>query len=263
MKSIFFVSTGRTGTTFLTRFFNTAVENAFSRHEPRPVFRRNKARYIKGEFKSYEKIRFRFTRQQWFNAEPEDWYVESNHHLFAAIPMIREAFPEAVIIHVIRDGRDVVTSWLNRYRYITNNNLPAEDIGDKEAVQLWESWNPLQRTTWLWKTVNTHTRKSKPDLTIRFEDIFTESPEDSVIFPLLDRFEGMSYNHKEVCRMLTRKVNTNKQDFFPYYKEWPSFWKSQFWEIAEEEMAFYGYNRKENALCPVMRLNEQVYSEIL
>ena len=36
MESVFFVSTGRTGTKFFARFFSTAYDNVLAYHEPTP-----------------------------------------------------------------------------------------------------------------------------------------------------------------------------------------------------------------------------------
>ena len=242
MSTVFFVSTGRTGTTFITKFFNAVVNNAFSLHEPRPVFRRPKAFFYSGKYKTYHKLRFQLTRNYWKWKHEEDWYVESNHHLFAAIPLIRASFPEAKIVHIVRDGRPMVTSWLNRYRYITNNNLPAAAIQDLEAMAAWDNWTPLQKTTWYWKTVNAHMRTTSPDVTVKFENLFTENPEESQFFDILDSMHGVSYEREEVLKFLTKKVNKNKQQFFPDYEAWPAQWKEDFWEIAGEEMAYHGYH---------------------
>ncbi len=190
----------------------------------------------------YEKYYFRASRHWMHLGHPQEWYVETNYHLFASIPLIRDAFPDALVFHIVRDGRDVVTSWLNRWRYITNDHMTPFHIPNDPAQQYWHEWNPLQKLAWYWKTVNNHARNQNPDMIITFEDLFKHRQE--IIFDILDKFEGISYDREKVLASLQTKVNRNKIEFFPKYKEWPEHWKTQFWEIAGETMESFGYGFK-------------------
>jgi len=239
VKTAFFVSTGRTGTDFFTDLFNNVIENTWSLHEPKPAFRTRGHRLMSHKHSTYEKYYFSLPRRAWQMKHEEEWYVETNYHLFAAIPLLRDAFPDALVFHIIRDGRDVVTSWLNRMRYINNDHMTPFDVKDDPAQALWHTWSPLQKLAWYWKTVNEHAIANSPDMVIKFEDVFKNDKEK--IFEILDQFEGISYDKEKVREAMNRKVNKNKSDFFPKYSEWPSHWKEQFWEIAGETMEKYGY----------------------
>ena len=242
MRTAFFTSTGRTGTDFFTTLFNEAVENAWSIHEPKPAFRRRAKKNINGQFGVFDIAYFKLPRMWEHRKHKEEWYVETNYHLFAYIPVIRKAFPDALVFHIVRDGRDVVTSWLNRYRYITNEHITPFDTGDKEAQKEWERWNPLQKLSWYWKTVNNHAFQQNPDLLIRFEDIFRQKG-GKEIWKILSQFENIEYSQEKAEKLLKQPVNKNNQEFFPKYREWPKKWKDQFWEIAGKEMAWFGYGR--------------------
>jgi len=239
MNTIFVTSTGRTGTDFFTTLFNEYVGNAWSLHEPRPAFRRRSHQLISREPTLFDKLYFKLPRIKKHRKHDEEWYVETNYHLATAIDFVREVFPQTTVIHVIRDGRDVVTSWLNKYRYITNDHLLPEHVGDAEAMKSWESWNPLQKLAWYWKTINQLAGQSEPDMWLRFEDIF--AGDKKAVFEVLERFEGLDYERSQVQQLLERKVNKTRTPFFPPYEQWPSLWKEQFDEIAGDAMKRFGY----------------------
>ncbi len=239
MKVAFFFSTGRTGTGWFTSLFNERVKNAWSVHEPHPAFRKRAQRLVSNKFTLYDKYYFKIPRWYRHKKRPQEWYVETNYHLFAAIPLIRSAFDGALCVHIIRDGRDVVRSWLNRYRYITNEHIRPRDFSDNMTSSKWNNWNPLQKLAWYWKTVNEHVYKNNPDLWIKYEDIF--KGEQSGIFDILELFEGLNYSKEDIKDHLVRRVNKNPFDFFPRYNDWPEKWKSQFDEIAGPAMKKFGY----------------------
>lgn len=240
MNIAFITSTGRTGTDFFTTLFNEYINNAWSLHEPKPAFRRRSHHLISRKPTLYEKYYFKLPRLNRHRKKTGVWYVETNYHLAACIPFLRSVFPESLIIHLIRDGREVVTSWLNKYRYITNDHLLPEHVGDKNVVYKWGTWNPLQKLSWYWKTLNTLAWDNHPDLWIRFEDIFREDQEG--ICRVLDLFEDISYNTEDIKMLLDRKVNRTQNRLFPDYNDWPPFWKEQFWEIAGDAMKRFGYS---------------------
>jgi hypothetical protein len=239
MNTIFVTSTGRTGTDFFTTLFNDYVGNAWSLHEPKPAFRRRSHQLISRKPTLFEKHYFRIPRIKKHREKDEQWYVETNYHLATAIEFLREVFPRTTVIHVIRDGRDVVTSWLNKYRYITNDHLLPEHVGDEQAMKKWKSWNPLQKLAWYWKTINLLAGESEPDMWLHFENIF--AGDKKAIFEVLDRFESLEYDTAQVKQLLNKKVNKTRTPFFPPHEQWPDLWKEQFDEIAGDAMEKFGY----------------------
>lgn len=239
MKVAFFVSTGRTGTDFFTKLFNKAVHNSWSRHEPKPAFRRRGYQLYSRAPTLWDKWYFMMPRKWHHQKRSEDWYVETNYHLFAAIPLIRSTFPDALVFHIVRDGRDVVTSWLNRWRYITNTHLTPFHVPNDPAQAHWAKWNPLQKLAWYWKTVNRHAISQQPDRIIPFEELFYSNP--ALIFEILSHFKGIQFHEDEVRQIIGEKINHSKIKFFPKYPQWPELWKRQFWEIAGDEMQRLGY----------------------
>ncbi|MHC4939970.1 MAG: sulfotransferase [Planctomycetota bacterium] len=238
MRLAFVTSTGRTGTAFLTRLFNEGVPGAFSLHEPRPAFRRRARSWMGRPATWLERRRFKATREGFCAGRPESLYVENNFQLFAAMPLIRETFPDAAVIHIIRDGRPVTTSYLNRYRYIRSDHITPADIPGDPAAEQWEGWSPVQKLAWYWSTVNRHVVAQGPDLVVRFEDMFDEHR--SGLWRMLDFLE-VEYDREVVEGLAGTRVNVNRAEFFPSYDEWPRLWKEQFREVAGDAMSEFGY----------------------
>jgi len=95
------------------------------------------------------------------------------------INKIRERFPQAKIIQLVRDGRDTVTSstfdWLlkdahdtDRHRFFVEKSINVLDrFFDNSVLQRWaQHWNNVNRTT----------RHAKPDLEVRFETMKEDQP---------------------------------------------------------------------------------------
>jgi len=241
-RTAFIVSTGRTGTGFLTRLFDQGIPGAFSLHEPKPAFRRRSRAWMGRGATAAETRRFRRTRDRFLREGDGSLYVENNYQLFAAIPMIRAVYPAAKVIHVVRDGRPVTTSYLNRWRYITSDHITPADVPGDPARERWESWSPVEKLAWYWTTVNRHVRAQDPDLVVRFEEMF--DADRSGLWKLLD-FLDVAYDRDRVLALAGDRVNTNRTEFFPEYEQWPPHWKEQFWAVAGGAMEEFGYAREE------------------
>lgn len=241
MRPVFILSTGRTGTDFFTRLFNEAVPEAWSLHEPRPAFRRRGQQLLSRSPSAFELQYFRLPRIQRHRAREESLYVETNYHLFACIPLLRKAFPGAFIVHIIRDGREVVTSWLNKWRYITNEHITPFHLPGHPDQEKWPYWDPLERNAWYWRTVQEVVDRDGVDMKLRFEDLFKENGGD--VLKLLEALEDrIGYDPDHVKGLLREKVNPSPRRFFPAYKEWPDHWKENFERIAGSKMEELGYS---------------------
>jgi len=239
MKCAFITSTGRTGTGYFKYLFNDTVKNTYALHEPQPAFRSRAGRLIREGKKFGDVTYFKTPRLYRHAMQSQEVYIECNYHLASAIDVVRDAFPKAPIIHLVRDGRSIVTSWLNRYRYITNDHITPEQVRDADAMSKWDKWNPLQKLAWHWCVINRNAQKHNPDLFLKFEEVFTQ--ENTRLFEILELIGGLEYDKNEVLDTLKIKRNATKQEFFPKYKDWPELWREQFWEIAGDTMEHFDY----------------------
>lgn len=124
---IFVVSTGRSGTKSLASYL-TLSNKIKCVHEPEPVLIKESTQYLYNEIIHEHMVQIlKVTRPETImNRE----YAESNNKLSFVLPAINEAFPEAKIVWLIRDGREVVSSFYS---------LGFYDPAFKE-MNLWHQW---------------------------------------------------------------------------------------------------------------------------
>lgn len=91
---------------------------------------------------------------------------------------IRTCFPNSKIIHLVRDGRDMVTSatfdWLlkdaagtDRHKhFVENENVPLPRFFDDDVLRRWAEH---------WSNVNQHVKSAGPDLEIWYESMISDN----------------------------------------------------------------------------------------
>jgi sulfotransferase family protein len=102
-------------------------------------------------------------------------------HVAAALPI---AFPEAVVIHIVRDGRDVVCSLLEK-PWLKREHPSADDAGlpygsyarfwvepDRRAE--FETSNDARRAAWVWRSYVTAARSAPGAVEVRYEEVATD-----------------------------------------------------------------------------------------
>ena len=187
---IFIVGADRSGTTFLGDCVAALPEVSYH-HEPEVM--KAAARYV------YER-RWGFRRASLFYRTVYRWLLRvhlDGHLRFAEktptnsfiVPFLARAFPEALFVHIVRDGRDAAAShleqpWLLRASATTGRREPGGYRHGPQA-RFWvepgrrtefESTTDVHRVIWAWRR---HTesalsgRELGPDryLELRYEDV--------------------------------------------------------------------------------------------
>lgn len=115
---------------------------------------------------------------------------QTPRYLFFAKEILK-AFPDARMVNIIRDPRDVLLSQKNKWkrRYLGAKNIPIY-----EAMRAWVNYHPYTITR-LWvsavRTAKTHENKNQ-FLTLKFEDIL-ENPDDNI--KVLCEFIGVEFEN--------------------------------------------------------------------
>jgi len=175
-KKIFFIlAIGRSGTMFLSQLLNKS-QNALVVHEKvRSDFRAYKEAFYseKNAYKYFHKFRKKeiFLRNM---KEDIEVYGEVNSVLRRHCNAIKNGFPTAKIIHLIRDGTDVVRSMMSR-QTMTNKDKNTKNIAPKKGdlwYNNWEEMTRFERLCWYWDIENRYLNKNV-EILIKFEDILS------------------------------------------------------------------------------------------
>lgn len=155
---IFVVSTARSGTQSLAEFLDN-IEGVRAFHQRKPRLLREIAGFIRGEIDaSTVAAKLRATRPETVDGLE---YAESFNALSFAIPALLRAFPGCRFIWLVRDGRDVVSSFV---RFVSQHcsGLPerwplhhvrADWTGDMTTGE-WLELPLFQRCCWYWAATN-------------------------------------------------------------------------------------------------------------
>lgn len=241
-KPFIITSTGRTGTTLFSQILNSISGN-YVVHEPIPSeqFYHAQALMYPDTAQEYL-IKFRL-REMAYRIQQERClrYGEVNGALRRHIVALKQVAPFFKIIHIIRDGMDVVTSILNRNTMTVRDKIyfriipPQKDISTDE----WFAMKRFQKICWMWAYENNFMRENS-DLSVRFEDLISNYDyfKECLLKPLeLD----ISYN---IWKQFTeRKVNATQGEKMHIYTNWSNSKKKFFWDICGKEMEIFQYTK--------------------
>jgi hypothetical protein len=150
---VFVLSTGRTGTQFLTELLrHSSLVRAH--HEPEPTLnllarkawqKEGSDDFFKGCFEGarYELLRNSFILNK--------GYVETNNRITFLAPFIRSLYPNAKFVHLVREAESFVKSGLQRGWY-TDTNI--HDEGRITKQEGWGEMDQVDRIAWLWAETN-------------------------------------------------------------------------------------------------------------
>lgn len=240
-KKLFLItSTGRTGTVLLSKMLNK-ISGAYVVHEP--LFRETKYHRLAMEDPrfSYNFLKDFRIKEMVYRIEKNNCnrYGEVNGALRRNIKELKELFPSMKIIHIVRDGRKVISSVLNRNTLLRGdayyNLQPSSCIVD---TQTWSKFNRFEKITYLWAAENKYMRENS-DLTIRFEDMISNYKyfKKNILDVL-----GLKLNHQEWAESMHKKVNkTKKIKTDTEFKKWSDDQKNFFNVHCSNEMQKNGY----------------------
>jgi hypothetical protein len=240
-KNIFFVlAIGRSGTKFLADLLNKAP-GTYVAHEPVQRDFRAYQRAFHSEEEAMKYIQGFRKREIYLRCRDKgiNTYGEVDSVLRRHGNALREAFPRASFIHLIRDGRDVVRSMISRdtltprdpktkYIYPTSKDLFKDQ---------WPHMSRFERLCWLWAVENGYLRGCIGHK-VRFEEVISDYEyfRQEILDPLcLDIPE-------ETWRKAVRlPKNVTKQYGIPHWTTWKASETQTFLRICGREMRANGY----------------------
>ncbi len=233
-------STGRTGTTLFSQMLND-INGAYVVHEP--LFQETKYHRLAMEDSKFSRSfleDFRL-KETLYRIEKNDCkrYGEVNSGLRRNIKELKELLPNMKIIHIVRNGKEVISSVLNRNTLLKGdayyNLKPSASIVDEKK---WSTFTRFEKITFLWSAENKYMRENS-DLTVRFEDLISDYTYfKKNLLEILDL--EIDYNTWE--KYVSTKVNINKNiKIDTAFDKWSNDQKEFFNLYCFDEMKRYNY----------------------
>lgn len=253
-KNVLFVSTGRTGTKTLASFFSHYFDNSVGNHQPphSRFFNMFSNMYVSGIFtySFLDRLVYKYKIPQIISSS-KDYYVEANTMNYIISKNIQNHFSETFIIHIIRDPRDYVTSYMNwvhgrAFSTIANRVIPFWHPNGYLTGQFslvgWMRLSEFERMCWFWRFENQlilDLNENNPRfMSIRFEDLF-ELDTSNCLKKVLS-FIGLEYDE---CMLdhFRYKQNVSRKDFFDNWNQWSSEESRNLHYYCSRLMKVYGY----------------------
>ena len=260
------LSTGRTGTQALAHYFNTAYDNVTALHEPKPTrhFRMMSNRAMTGKLSKETAVSALVrSRRRLVEKITRPIYIESNWYLYGFLEPLKEVFGRPKILHVVRDPRTFIPSYINYGTFSGLKKIAAEFLPywylkpeqkDPDAALRWKQMSEPQRLAWHWHVVNQEIDRGKDlygddYLLLRYEDLFPRENKGAGgdaakalppgLTKLLD-WVGLPANERLV-QLMGDKRNASRNRGFPKWEQWDEGTRTQVLEMCGEQMGRYGY----------------------
>jgi hypothetical protein len=253
-RTVWIVSSGRTGTQFLARYFDANFEAVTARHEPPPRVRTRLVAnaFAEGACRRERVLALLAGKKRRIDHLGAEIYVESNPFLWGAIGCLDEVFERPLVVHVVRDPREQIRSSLNHgtstgWKALANRFVPywypstPEDRGD---------W--LERAAGVWAFANRFLRDAgagcRDYRVFRYEDLFdaTQSGLRALCAAIGVPFRGAGSPVEPSQRM-----NRAEREVLGPWRAWSDEQCAAVQRIAWPLMGEYGYGKEPEWLARV------------
>ncbi len=215
---VFVLSTGRCGTQLITNLFDKQKHNkVFHNPHPELTYYANYAYQHYPETELLKPIidcaRYELIRNAFLLGET---YIETNNRITFFAYALKELFPHAKFIHLLRHPFPFVKSGLSRGWYKNNKIIEEGRIrpGNEKKLNQFYQYNQVQKIAWTWNETNTfikifgETMNHEKFLCIKAEDLFSDVNTASLLFNFIG-IQNFSVN--KLKRAIKKPVNVNKK----------------------------------------------------
>jgi len=239
-KFFFILGYGRSGTNFMANLLDQA-HGAHVFHEPvlEDFYAHTRAFYSP---KDAEKYIHGFRKKEIYYRMrhiSSGVYGEVNGVLRRHAEAMLGAFPGATLIHLVRDGRDVVRSTMSR-RTMTLKDPVSARIHPVTSDPWYVRWGELDRFAricWYWQVENSYLR-TVIGRTVQFEKILAsyEYFASEILEPC-----GIHMEKRDWEAAISTPRNSTSEFSMPKWDQWTVEQQNAFREICGEEMLQCGY----------------------
>ena len=239
-RLFFILGFGRSGTAFMAdlldralgaHVFHEPVLEDFSAHMRAHYSSRAAQSYMRG-FRKREI--YHRTRQA-----PPGVYGEVNATLRCHAGAIRDIFPGVTLLHLVRDGRDVVRSTVPRRTMTLRNpfSMMMHPMDSDPWHAHWAGMDRFARICWFWQEENRRLRTTI-GRTVQFEKILSsyEYFRTEVLAPC-----GIQIEEQVWREAISSPRNITPRHQMPKWEDWSPHQQTTFREICGAEMAACGY----------------------
>lgn len=251
-KIVFILSTSRTGTKTLAAGLHS--DDILSPHQPAysRILTIASNYYLHGWIsrRSLEWLVSCTREPQIMNASCR-YYLQVFSLDYLPAKIISEKIQNVYVIHIVRDPRTFVTSYMNwmhtRFKSFIANKLilgwhPSGYFTGEMSWKKWQQMNEFQRVCWHWTYKNTLLEKLFDNydnyLRIRFEDLFLTRDSNGLKSVL--SFVDIPYRER-FSAVVNRSENISNKMYFPRWDNWTVGQKQQLLDICGEKMKTYDY----------------------
>jgi hypothetical protein len=253
---VFILTTGRSGTIFLTRLLGLS-QSIIPYHEPAPTLQyfSNFAFHNQKDedvlTKMVDAARMELIMGVYIKSKT---YVESNQCMTFFVPAIKMLFKNSKFIHIVRHPGDFVRSAVRKGWHVNDS------IWESGRVQMadnekWEIMHQIEKLSWVWNTTNEYINKFGEKtshnrfISIKIEELFNSPRQVKQLFNFIDGSKVSSRLIKEVQKTKINELiigpneppNMKKMDHFPKYKSWDESFKNKVKKHSQSLASFYNY----------------------
>ena len=241
---------GRSGTTWLSAVLRSVPGPGHFYHEPCVTIDKEARTFDKDDSWVWW-VNTREPQIEKFIANrPKHWadspyYGECNSMIRYHTAALRRRYPDAPVLHLHRDGRDVVRSMYARRIYTPGAgiNNALRPTGDMQWADEWDKplFGRFGKLCWFWAS-GAMVADDHATGRIRFDRMVTDYEYFSrAIDPL---GIPVSYEYWEARQRHTKTRNATKSQTLPHWRDWSPGMEGTFWMICGEAMGRLGYNRE-------------------
>lgn len=241
-KSVFFLlGMGRSGTNFLADMLSHCPVTLVH-HEPVTEDFDAFVEAHSSEARALSYIENFRVAQMYHLAKAHDirCYGEVNSALRFHGKALKAVLPKAKLLHLVRDGRDVVRSIMERKHYMPEATS-HHNLAPLPTDPLYAKWNSLSRfekVCWLWADANRRVAQDVPDW-IAFEPLVSDYRyfRGRLLEPV-----GLEMDEATWNKLVSSPTNVTKKFSFPKWQDWGASQRAMFDAICGEQMARFGYS---------------------
>ena len=249
-NKVFILSTGRSGTNYLTKKIDALNLVTNNLHQGNMSRRIN---ILSNIALKHPKINSLLVNKLQRNPEMLNNFIDPLKSLafFYYLKDLKqnspESFKDVTIIHLVRDPRDFVRSFMNwkdrkLSGKIAHNLVPYWMPKPKNNFLKNLNMSKFEHYCWTWEIKNELFHNTFHDIDnyilVRFEDMINN---EDVLLRILNKVSGVEISKIQLSKNDTTKVNSTKNKSFPDWKEWNNKQSQLLHSICGEQMELYQY----------------------